>query len=410
MTVPLQDVGLPFAAEDAGPAFAKFLHSLPDRPRLLGLGEALHGAEALLRLRNRVFRHLVEHEGYRSIAVESDCLAGLVADGFVAGAPGSLDQVMREGFSHGFGRSQANRELVAWMREHNRGRAEADRLRFFGFDAPIEMMWAHSPRKALTALHRYLSAHAVRVPCEEGVIDRLLGDDERWTDEAAALDPSRSVGARAEVGELRLIVDDLRAALVAEAPRLIAATSRHDWWVACLRGRAAAGLLRYHAGMADTSDARLPRLMDLREAMMAENLCSIVDAEWERGPTLVFAHNRHLQKDPSRWQLARHALEWWSSGAIVGAQRGEQYAFVATALGTAPGQGVGAPPAGTLEDVLARLPGEAHLVDSASLAATLREAGVEPAARVGTSRDHSYFALDPARLDGSDAIAFLKRL
>lgn len=32
----------------------------------------------------QLFRHLVEHEGYRSIAIESDCVAGLMVDEFVA--------------------------------------------------------------------------------------------------------------------------------------------------------------------------------------------------------------------------------------------------------------------------------------------------------------------------------------
>lgn len=410
MTAPIRDVGLPFTADDAGPAFAKLLHSLPTRPSLLGLGEAMHGEEALLRLRNQVFRHLVEREGYRSIAIESDCLAALAVDAFVAGGTGSLDDVMRTGFSHGFGQCRANRELVQWMREHNRDREEADRVRFFGFDAPLEMMSAQSPRRALLSLHRYLSAHAVLAPGDERVVDRLLGDDERWTNPAAAMDPSRSIGASAEVEELRLITDDLRATLLAESPHLIPATSWDDWWVACLHGRTAAGLLRYHAGMADTSDVRVPRLMNLREVMLAENLNSIVDSGARFGPTLAFAHNRHLQRDVSRWRLAEHALRWWSAGAIVSALRGEQYAFAATALGTAPHQGIGTPPADTVEGVLSALPGDAHLLDSSALADALREAGAAPTARAGTSSNHSYFALDPETLDGSDAIAFFKTL
>jgi hypothetical protein len=36
------------------------------RPRLLGLGEAMHGDEAFPRLRTQAFQRLVEHEGYGS--------------------------------------------------------------------------------------------------------------------------------------------------------------------------------------------------------------------------------------------------------------------------------------------------------------------------------------------------------
>ena len=207
------------------PALTAFLDSLA-RPRLLGLGEPTHGLEELPRLRNRVFEHLVDHEGYRSIALESDCLAG---------------------FSHGFGESQANRDLVAWMAEQNRHRDAADRLRFYGFDVPMEMAGANSPRTALCALHDYLAAHldATMLAHSRETMSRLLGDDGRWSNPAAAMDPTQSIGASDDVATLRLIADDLGALLLSESPRLIAATSYDDWWPAALRARTAAGLLRY---------------------------------------------------------------------------------------------------------------------------------------------------------------------
>ncbi|MEU0565230.1 erythromycin esterase family protein [Nonomuraea sp. NPDC005983] len=409
----VHDAGWAFADDGGlGAALKGFLQSLTTRPRLLGLGEAMHGEEALPRLRNQVFQQLVEHEGYRSIAIESDCVAGLTVDEFVADGAGSLDDVMRRGFSHGFGESAANRELVSWMREYNTGRPVADRLRFFGFDAPLEMMGAASPRDALTALHGYLAAHVDGglIPCAADVIDRLTGDDERWTNPEAAMDPSRSVGSSAEVTKLRLIADDLQALLVAEAPRLVAATSRDDWWRARMYGRTAAGLLRYHAGMADTSAARVPRLMGLRDAMMADNLKAIVESEARRGPTLVFAHNRHLQRDVSRWQLGGQALEWWSAGAIVASQLGDQYAFVASALGAAPQQGLDAPPAGTLEGVLSALPDNRYLLDSRRLVTALAEIGAELTLRTDDSTNYGYFALDPDHLQESDGVVFVKHL
>ncbi|MER6950683.1 erythromycin esterase family protein [Nonomuraea sp. NPDC000554] len=413
MTSSVHDAGWAFADDSGvGAALKGFLQSLTARPRLLGLGEAMHGEEALPRLRNQVFQQLVEHEGYRSIAIESDCVAGLTVDAFVADGAGSLDEVMQCGFSHGFGESAANRELVSWMREYNTGRPVADRLRFFGFDAPLEMMSAASPRSALTALRGYLAAHvdAGLIPCGDDVIDRLIGDDDRWTNTDAAMNPSRSVGSSPDVTKLRLIADDLQALLVAEAPRLIAATSRDDWWRACMYGRTAAGLLRYHAGMADTSAKRVPRLMGLRDAMMADNLKAVVESQARRGPTLVFAHNRHLQRDPSRWQLADQLLEWWSAGAIVASQLGDQYAFVASALGGAPHQGLDVPRPDTLEGVLSTLPENRHLLNSRRLAAALADLGTELTLRTDNSTNYSYFALDPDHLQESDGVIFVKHL
>lgn len=178
---------------------------LPARPQLLALGEPTHGEDALLDLRNELFRQLVEQEGYRTITIESDCLRGLVVDDYVTSGTGTLDEVMEHGFSHGFGASAANRELVRWMRAYNvradnDERPASERLRFAGFDGPLEITHAASPRQALTALHGYLSPRvdADLLPCTGETLDRLLGADDRWTHPEAMMDPARSVGQSAE--------------------------------------------------------------------------------------------------------------------------------------------------------------------------------------------------------------------
>jgi erythromycin esterase-like protein len=111
---------------------AAVMRLLPTRPRLLALGEPTHGEDLLLELRNELFRQLVEQEHYRTIAVESDCMMGLVVDDYVTSSTGILDEVMGRGFSHGFGASAANRELVRWMRAYNDGLPVSERLRFAG--------------------------------------------------------------------------------------------------------------------------------------------------------------------------------------------------------------------------------------------------------------------------------------
>ena len=377
----------------------------------------MHGVEEFPRLRNRVFRQLVEHEGYRSIAIESDCLAALTVDAYVTGGDGSLDDVMETGFSHGFGGLEENRELVAWMRQYNLGRDAANRLRFYGFDAPTEITGAPSPREALTALHGYLAAHleADSLPCNLETIEGLVGDDERWSNPEAAMDPSRSVGASREAGELRLLADDLDALLTSESPRLVAAASEEDWWRACLHGRTAAGLLRYHAAMADGSGpraAQVSRLMVQRDTMMSENLRAIAAQEARRGPTLVFAHNSHLQKDRSSLLLPAGwgggTVSWWSAGAITAARMGDRYAFLASALGYAPDQGLSVPEPGTLEGALYAFAAGPCIFNSRRLAETLRGMGSEVVPRTDASTNHGYFALDPDRLDGTDGIVFIR--
>lgn len=375
---------------------------LPARPRLLALGEPTHGEDTLLDLRNELFRQLVEQEGYRTVAIESDCVRGLAVDAYVTSGTGTLDEVMEHGFSHGFGASAANRELVRWMRAYNEGRPAPERLRFAGIDGPLEITGAASPRQALTALHDCLSARvdADLLPCTAETLDRLLGPDDRWTEPAAMMDPSRSVGQSAEARELQLLADDLAALLDEQTPHLITATSRDDWGRALLYGRTATGLLRYHFWMADTSPGRMTRLLGLRARMMADNLLAIA----ARGPALIHAHNAHLQREKSTMRMGGMPLEWWSAGALVSARLGEGYAFLATALGTIRHQGVDTPPSDTLEGLLYALPEDRCVIDAPRLATALGD--LLPAPRV--SPWFGYAPLDPAHLADSNGIVFVK--
>ncbi|MEU6369489.1 erythromycin esterase family protein [Streptomyces sp. NPDC046931] len=381
---------------------AAVMRLLPARPRLLALGEPTHGEDTLLDLRNELFRQLVEQEGYRTIAIESDCMMGLVVDDYVTAGTGTLDEVMEHGISHGWGTSAANRELVRWMRAYNDGRPAPERLRFAGFDGPLEITGAASPRQALTALHGYLSTRvdADLLPCTAETLDRLLGIDDRWTNPAAMMDPAQSVGQSAEAGQLRLLADDLVALLDEQMPHLITADSRDDWDRARLYGRTATGLLRYHHWMADTSPVRMTRLVSVRDQMMAHNLLAVA----ARGPALVHAHNSHLQREKSTMRMGGMPLEWWSAGALVSAQLGEEYAFVATALGTIRHQGVDTPSPDTVEGLLYALPEDRCVVDAPRLATALGD--TRPAPRV--SPWFGYSPLDPASLANSDGIVFVK--
>lgn len=97
-------------------------------------------------------------------------------------------------------------------------------------------------------------------------------------------------------------------------------------------------------------------------------------------------------------------LEWWSAGALVSAQLGEEYAFVATVLGTIRHRGVDTPPPGTVEGLLYALPEDRCVIDAPRLATALGD--TRPVPRV--SPWFGYAAFDPAHLADSDGIVFVK--
>src|SRR5687767_11495012 len=112
---------IPFALdapERFDAAVDRMMERIGPSVELLAFGEALHGGEELLVLRNRLFQRLVGGHGFTAIAVESSFPRGRLVNDFVAGhgTATSYDDIRDAGFSHGFGALEANRELIEWMK------------------------------------------------------------------------------------------------------------------------------------------------------------------------------------------------------------------------------------------------------------------------------------------------------
>lgn len=362
-----------------------------EQPSVFALGEPSHGIEAFPLLRNEILEHLAGR-GYRSVALEIDMFAASIVDDYVNGGTGQLDTVLATGLSHRFGAVPGNRELVEWLRSYNTGRAPRDRVRFTGFDAPTETATAPSPRHALGVARDRLPV-ALR-PESVRDLDALAGADEDWTNEAVMYDPAASVGDSDRARSLRIVADDLVSALRRAAPDLRPADpAGYDDAVA--HARTGLGLLRYHAAMARSAPDRIGMLLSLRAEMMADNLLAIVEQERHRGPTLVFAHNTHLQRSGSRLSFGAEEARWASAGALVARTLGERYLFVAADASPASEPG-------TLQRALADATTRRALFPIPQLRAALP-------ASTGTSAPivRGHIPLTPADLAGADAVVFI---
>ncbi|GAA2942484.1 hypothetical protein GCM10011428_71460 [Streptomyces violaceus] len=69
--------------------------------RVVGLGEATHGSHEFFALKHRVFRHLVEEQGFRTFALEAPWSTGLRLNAYVLRGEGDPRRIMREEFQRG---------------------------------------------------------------------------------------------------------------------------------------------------------------------------------------------------------------------------------------------------------------------------------------------------------------------
>jgi erythromycin esterase-like protein len=371
--------------------------SLDDSVELLGLGEALHGGEQILLFRNRLFQRLAERHGYSAIAVESSFPRSHAVNEYVAGRGSASYEALQEiGFSHGFGRLEANRELVEWMRQYNADPCHQVKLRFYGFDSPTEMYATDSPSHVLHFVVDYLAS----IDPDSGQkhrerIDALLGSDADWENPAALMDPAQSVGLSAAAMALRVETEDLIAELQVRRPELVAAGDAERYWQALQHAAVARQLLKYHAALARDSDDRVAELLGIRDAMMADNLAYTVSRERGRGKVLAFAHNQHLKRGKVQWQLGPHLNIWWPAGAHLQEMLGARYVAIGSGVGISEANGIGRPEAGTLEALLTNLPEPALLIPTHKGQSLPAAEIASLPARSGSSKNSTYWTLSP---------------
>ena len=394
-------------------AIKRLIGSLSPAVELLGFGEALHGGEEILTLRNLLFQQLVNKHGYTAIAIESSFPRGHVVNEYVAGrGHDSYDAIRETGFSHGFGMLEANRELVEWMREYNTDPSHRVKLRFYGFDSPTEMTGAESPRVFLQFVLDYLrSVDDGDAGGEErrGRIDRLLGKDSDWDNPAAMTDPSKSVGLSPAAVSLRIETEDLISELEVRRPELVAKSGEDCYREVVHYATSARQLLNYHAEYARKSPVgkRIIVCLGIRDAMMADNLHYAVSCERGRGKVFAFAHNSHLQRGKAEWQLGRNLLTWWPAGAHLDLLLGAGYAVIGSAVGVSETNGIGQPEDGTLEKRLTAVPGPVRMIP------TYRGRGL-PASEIAAlpvrprkARNPTWFPLTPRSLGDFDWLVVL---
>ncbi len=145
----------------------------------------------------------------------------------------------------------------------------------------------------------------------------------------------------------------------------------------------------------------------MRDAAMADNLAYAASRERGRGKVLVFAHNSHLKRGKSQWQLGPNLLSWWPAGAHLNVTFGSRYAVIGSAVGTSEANGIGQPEPGTLESLLASSPGPVRFIPTHKGQMLKPEAIETVPTRCGSQKNQSYFPLTAQSFVDFDWLAVL---
>ncbi|ARR54923.1 erythromycin esterase [Rhizorhabdus wittichii DC-6] len=330
--------------------------------RMIALGEPAHGAHEPLAFRNCLFRHLVEHQGFTAIAIESGTGEARRLHDYVAGGPGDARQLVRESLSWGFGRFAENVALVEWMRAYNADPAHRRKIAFYGIDmsgGDSSGAWANARITLDAALAYLVRFDATESRAARAAVEPFLG---RFTQPGhAALD-------RTERRRLRAAVDGLVRYLDRHGDRLAALSGREelDWARRnAVLARQLDHMFRTSAPSGEELSPEDYRADAARDAAMADNARWVLDREGPDGRVLLFAHDGHVMNAATRggiWSVYRRAPK--AMGQHLRAALGDRLFIVPIASGSnGPGLPPAAPGAGSLDAALARVGSQRFLLD-----------------------------------------------
>jgi len=255
--------------------------------RFVLIGEASHGTHEFYRIRAEITKRLIREKGFTSVAVEADWPDAYRVNRYVRGEGSDADaEAALQGFRRfpqWMWRNADVLDFVGWLRTHNDGLPEAERVGFYGLDL-------YSLHASIEAVLRYLDIvdpdAALRARGRYACFEHF-GDDPQAYGYAAGfgLAPSCEAAVVEQLIELRQSAADY-----ARRDGRVAADAL---FFAEQNARLVKNAERYYRAMFGSHVAS----WNLRDQHMFETLDALVGFQAARGrreKVVLWAHNSHL--------------------------------------------------------------------------------------------------------------------
>ncbi|MFF4143973.1 erythromycin esterase family protein [Streptomyces sp. NPDC001698] len=248
--------------------------------RVVGLGEATHGTREFFQLKHRLLEFLVTELGFSVLAMEASASAAPAVDAYVRHGVGEAETAL-SGLGFWTWRTYEVLAVIEWMRAYNRGRPEAEKVRFVGID----------PQRCGASI---------------AVLDTFLSERA----------PDRVVGLRAALGVLAHAYPgqhpDPQRRLVHDAEDLAAFV--HDQFPEAPEAVRHARILVRAADLVTRSrlhDDAQQTVYAARDRYMADAVHKLLTVPSAK--IVLWAHNGHIAKNPydnGPLPLGHHLREW----------------------------------------------------------------------------------------------------
>jgi len=256
--------------------------------RVVLLGEATHGTSEFYRMRERISRELIEHKGFNFIAIEGDWPDAARIDHYVrySAVPPSEWMAFAR-FPVWMWRNREVRQFVDWLRTHNGGLKQTERVAFHGLDL-------YSLYNSIQSVLNYLDNVD---PQTAEVARRRYGCLTPWQSDPAVYGHATLTGKYQTCErEVTSMLTDLLKKRQAYAEH-----GGERFLDAVQNARLVANAERYYRIMYYGSRAS----WNLRDGHMFETLKNLLSFHGPRSKGIVWAHNSHVGDSAATEMSAR---------------------------------------------------------------------------------------------------------
>ncbi|MEE8487725.1 MAG: protein-L-isoaspartate(D-aspartate) O-methyltransferase [Gemmatimonadota bacterium] len=246
--------------------------------RVVLLGEATHGTSEFYEMRARITRELIEHHGFRIVAVEADWPDAARVDGFVRHRPRDKepDWSAFSRFPRWMWRNEEFRTFAGWLHAYNEDRDPVDRVAFYGLDL-------YSMYRSIGAVVDYLDEVD---PAAASIARQRYGCLSPWERDPAVYGRAALTGSyRTCETEVVRILQDLLGRRLEYAVR-----DGESLLDAVQNARLVADAERYYRVM--YYGAR--ESWNLRDQHMFDTLMAVLEFGGADSRAIVWAHNSHV--------------------------------------------------------------------------------------------------------------------
>jgi len=278
--------------------------------RIVLLGEASHGTSDFYTWRDRISRRLIQEKGFDFIAVEGDWPDCYLLNRYVKGRAdgGASAREVLHAFERWPTWMWANEEVVAlaeWLRGHNDGRADEERVGFYGLD--VYSLW-DSMDVVTRFLQRVDPAAAERAARAYGCFDPYQEDVQEYAMATALVPTDCEQEVLRILRELRErgpdFQNDGREAYFNAEQNALVALNAERYYRTMVRGGAAS--------------------WNVRDTHMVETLGRLLDHHGPDARAIVWEHNTHVG-DARATDMARAGMvnvgqlarERWGGDVVI---------------------------------------------------------------------------------------------